>query len=360
VPPAIAVAHSHGSYHVHVAPGILERGAELIAAALGDRRTAVVTDATLLSRLGGWGITAGEAGPLVVPPGELAKTRAQWAELTDQLLARGIGRDGALIAVGGGSVGDLTGFVAATYLRGIPFVQVPTTLLAMLDASVGGKVGVDTPRGKNLVGAFHPPALVLSDPLVLASLPERDYRGGLAEAVKHGLVADQAYFAWIRENAAALGRRDPAALAHLVRRSVEIKAAVVAADEREAGQRAILNAGHTVAHALEHVSGHAVPHGEAVALGLLAESALAESLGMARATAGPLREALTALGLPTRVAPPLDPDRLLGAMRHDKKNRQDRIRFSLVEGVGRPRHEGGSWTTPAEERQIREALATIL
>src|ERR687898_1683797 len=164
-------------------------------------------------------------------------------------------------------------------MRGVPCLQVPTSLLAMLDASVGGKTGVDTAEGRNLIGAFHPPVAVLADPLVLATLPEREYRAGLAEAVKHGLIADREYFEWMEQEAGPLLARDADALQHLVRRSVEIKAEVVSEDEREGGRRAILNAGHTVAHALEQASGYAIPHGEAVGLGHLAELELAVRLG---------------------------------------------------------------------------------
>ena len=237
-----------------------------------------------------------------LPAGRASKTREQWARLTDALLEQGFGRDSGIVALGGGVAGDLAGFVAATYMRGLPYVQVPTTLLAMLDASVGGKTGVDTPQGKNLIGAFHPPAAVIADPLVLGTLPERDFRGGMAEAVKHGLIADAAYFAWMERNADALLRRDQAALTRLVRRSVEIKAEVVSGDEREAGRRAILNAGHTVAHALEHATAYALPHGEAVALGLVAECALAERsawrpTGVRRSGCRPCS---TRLGLPVQ------------------------------------------------------------
>ena len=355
----ITVTHGQGFYGVHVRTGLLAHASSLIRDVLGHRRRVVITDATLAPRLAEWQLTADDP-PLVVPPGELAKTRAQWAELTDQLLATGIGRDGAIIAVGGGSVGDVAGFVAATYLRGIPFVQVPTTLLAMLDASVGGKVGVDTTHGKNLVGAFHPPALVLADPKVLTSLPEQDYLGGMAEAIKHGLIADASYLEWIVANAALLRARDLNSIEQLVRRSVEIKASIVGADEKETGERAVLNAGHTVAHALEHVSGYALSHGESVGLGLLAECALAESTGIAKEVRARTSAALSALGLPVRAPTGLSLDALVAAMGTDKKNRAGQIRFALITSVGHPYRTGKQWTTPAEEGAIRAALATIL
>jgi 3-dehydroquinate synthase len=202
---------------------------------------------------------------VTLPAGEAHKTRDTWARATDAMLAAGCGRDTTVVALGGGVVGDLAGFVAATYLRGVPVVQVPTTLLAMLDASVGGKTAVDTPAGKNLVGAFHPPAAVLIDPALLATLPAPDLAAGAAEALKHGVIASAAHF----DDVAALlprlarGEADPAALARLVGDSVAVKAAVVAEDLTERGRRKTLNFGHTLGHAVEHASGYALRHGEA-------------------------------------------------------------------------------------------------
>jgi 3-dehydroquinate synthetase len=229
----------------------------------------------------------------------------------------------------------------------------------MLDASVGGKTGVDTPHGKNLVGAFHPPVAVIADPGTLATLPEREYRSGLAEAVKHGLIADQAYFAWMEANAAALTGRDVPALTRLIRRSVEIKAEVVAGDERESGRRAILNAGHTVAHALELVSGYEIPHGEAVALGLIVECELAEQLGIApaglrRRVAGLLAK----LGLPQRPPMRLERSGLLDTMSTDKKNRGGQIHFALAERLGEMHRKDG-WTTAVPAEAIQAAIAVL-
>jgi 3-dehydroquinate synthase len=264
-----------------------------------------------------------------------------------------------VVALGGGVTGDLAGFVAATYMRGLPYLQVPTTVVAMLDASVGGKTGVDTPNGKNLVGAFHPPAGVIADPRTLKTLPEREYRAGLAEAVKHGLIADDSYLAWIESNADAIGKRDPVTLVHLVRRSVEIKAQIVSDDERESGRRAILNAGHTVAHALEQSSGYLIPHGEAVALGLVAESYLAEVLGIA--TPGVSRRVaalLARLGLPVGLSAAIPHSRLLDNMTRDKKNKKGEIHFALLERAGEM-HQSETWTTAVPVHQIEAALATI-
>ena len=358
---AVTVRHALGSYPVYVEPGVLARLGDLVERHLALRRVALVADESVfrLLREGGLAGARWEGTVLTFPAGERSKTRETWSRLTDELLRLGFGRDSALLALGGGVAGDLAGFVAATYMRGVPFLQVPTTLLAMLDASVGGKTGVDTPQGKNLIGAFHPPVAVVADPRVLATLPDREYRAGLAEAVKHGLIADREYFGWIEATADVLIARDSAALEHLVRRSVEIKAEVVGEDEREAGRRVILNAGHTVAHALEQATEFRLSHGEAVGLGLVAEAALATGLGLATPEAGARVAALLErLGLPTRLREPVGDERILAAMASDKKNRGGGIRFALPRGLGTM---GGDpeWTIEAAEPVIRAALRAI-
>ena len=357
----VVVTHALGQYPVYVEPGGLDRLELLAREHLPGGRVAMIADAGVYALLqaGRFGRGAWEGTALTFPPGEASKTREQWARLTDALLAQGFGRDSGIVALGGGVAGDLAGFVAATYMRGVPCIQVPTSLLAMLDASVGGKTGVDTPEGKNLIGAFHPPVAVLADPRVLGTLPERDYRGGMAEAVKHGLIADADYFAWMERDAEALLRRDEAALTRLVRRSVEIKAEVVSGDEREAGRRAILNAGHTVAHALEQATAYGLPHGEAVALGLVAECALAEGLGVAPAGLGRrVAGLLGRLGLPVRLPAPLDAQRVVRAMGTDKKNRGAKVRFALPRELG-AMDEEERWTREAPEAAIRDALGAI-
>lgn len=372
--PSITVTHSQGSYQVHVEPGLLLSLHSLLVEPLGGRRLALITDDTVAARYDEWtsataahrelGARASDAGirlkpklRLTFPPGERSKTRETWSRLSDQLLAEGFDRNSAIVALGGGVVGDLAGFVAATYLRGLPYAQVPTTLLAMLDASVGGKVAVDTEQGKNLIGAFHPPAVVVADPLTLLTLPEREYRAGMAEAVKHGLIADAGYFAWIEGSIRQLGARDLRALERLIVRSVEIKASVVEADEHERGRRAILNAGHTVAHAIEQASGYAIPHGEAVAIGLVAECRLAEQLQLlAAGTADRVAMLLSRLTLPITLPQPLAIRALTEAMASDKKNRDGHIRLALPSALGAMHPGTGHWTTPVTPGDLEPAL----
>ena len=298
------------AYRVHVLPGALDAIGGVVRVAARAHRYAIITD-TNVGPLYGARARAAMAGAacevFAIPAGERHKTRATWAQVTDQMLAAGFGRDSAVIALGGGVVGDLAGFVAATFMRGIPFVQTPTSLLAMLDASIGGKTGVDTPAGKNLVGAFHEPAAVLTDPALLASLPVEHYRAGLAEALKHGVIADAAHFSAVAVTGAELrhGRPDDRSMSALIARSVEIKSAVAAGDFRESGRRKTLNFGHTIGHAIEHLSGYSQLHGEAVAIGMCVEAALAERMAIAEpGTADRVRAACEATGLPTAVVPP--------------------------------------------------------
>jgi 3-dehydroquinate synthase len=297
-----------------------------------------------------------------IPAGEAHKTRESWAALTDWMLGERCGRDTTIVALGGGVVGDLAGFVAATFMRGVPFVQCPTSLLAMVDASVGGKVGVDTPAGKNLVGAFHQPHAVVVDPTVLQTLPAAHRRAGLAEVLKHGIIADAAYL----ERAVALG---PAlvdgssiewhgpALAALIADSIEIKAAVVRQDEREGGIRQILNFGHTIGHAIEAASEFTLPHGDAVAIGMVLESELAERIGVAeRGTSEAVRAALEAVALPTTRPPQVDPSTLLDLMRSDKKARAGRVLFALPARVGAMAGADSRFGIAVDETDVRSVL----
>ena len=298
---------------------------------------------------------------LTVSAGEASKTRDMWIRLTDQMLAKGYGRDSAVIALGGGVVGDLAGFVAATFMRGIPVVQVPTTLVAMVDASIGGKTAVDTFAGKNLVGAFHPPAAVLIDPHLLATLPLRELRAGFAEVIKHGVIADEVYLREVASSASELlsaGGATSDMMISLIVRSVEIKAEVVSRDEREEGLRKILNFGHTIGHAVELVSGFSLLHGEAVAIGMALESKLAERIGLAQTgTAATVTRTLQAAGLPTDLPTNCGPEAVIDAMRSDKKGRSGKTMFALPSRIGAMAGADTGWTVSVGDAQLREVLA---
>jgi 3-dehydroquinate synthase len=299
---------------------------------------------------------------LTFPAGERHKTRETWSRLTDEMLAAGVGRDAAILAVGGGVVGDVAGFVAATYLRGIPYIQVPTTLLAMIDSSVGGKTGVDTPEGKNLVGAFHQPSLVVSDTATLATLPAAHLAAGIAEAVKHGAIADAGYLQTLAARHGQIAAREAETLRDVVARSIEIKAAIVADDEREAGRRAVLNFGHTVGHAVEASTGYALMHGEAVAMGMVLEAELGTGLGVTEpGSAETLRATLERYQLPTQPPREASSDAILQAMRYDKKVRRQAIRCTLLRRPGEiARAEDGGWTHQVTEAGIRAILDPLL
>lgn len=266
-----------------------------------------------------------------LPDGEAHKSIATLQTVLDRLAGNGAGRDTTVIALGGGVVGDIAGFAAACYMRGVAFIQVPTTLLAQVDSSVGGKTGVNHPKGKNLVGAFHQPRAVLIDTNTLSTLPERELKAGLAEVIKHGAICDPVFFAWLENNMQALLQKDPAALAHAVQRSCEIKSAVVAEDEHEAGRRAILNFGHTFGHAIERCQGYGKwLHGEAVAAGMVMA---AELSGLADAECSRLRALIEQAGLP--VTPPkMAAESWMQAMGMDKKVEQKQLRFVLLRTLG--------------------------
>lgn len=283
-------------------------------------------------------------GRFVMPAGEHEKTLARFAECLDALARLGATRDAAVYALGGGVVGDLAGFAAACWMRGIDCVQLPTTLLAMVDSSVGGKTAVDLPAGKNLVGAFHPPRAVIADTRTLSTLPERELLAGLAEVVKYGAVFDLRFFDWLERHVEALLARDDAALAEAIARSCRYKAEVVARDPYERGDRALLNFGHTFGHAIEAEQGYGagLNHGEAVAVGMVLAARLSARLGRASAGDGErLRALLSRFGLPTAVPAALDPQALLARMRLDKKAAASGLRFVLWEGIGEGRIVAG-------------------
>ncbi len=352
----ITVRHRDGAYRVNVAAGARHQLGALLAGDHAGSRAVIISDAM---------VAAAVPNPLpgveqlVFPAGEAHKVRDTWNALTDELLARHFGRDTVIVALGGGVTTDLAGFVAATFLRGVPWIAVPTTTLAMLDAAIGGKTGVDTAAGKNLVGAFHPPHAVLCDPELLATLDDRRYREGLAEAVKHAVTMDAAYADWIADHAPAILRRDPDTLTRLVHRSAELKAAVVTADERESGRRAVLNAGHTIGHAIEHAADYTIPHGEAVAIGLVLEARLGEAMRIARTgTADRIAALLGALGLPVNVPVDLDAPRIERAMAFDKKNRRGVVRAALVADWGHAHRTGDNhWTVPIDVEALHAVLS---
>jgi 3-dehydroquinate synthase len=354
------LGHPGRSYPVRIEPGVIGAGRAWEAALAGVSRGVVIADSNV-DPLYGERVERAVAGVTKEPPlrlsfpaGEASKTRETWAMLTDRMLESRVGREAAVVALGGGVTGDLAGFVAATYMRGIPLVQVPTSLLAMVDASVGGKAAVDVPAGKNLVGAFHQPAAVLADMDTLATLPERELRAGLAEAVKHGAIADAEHLAWIEAQAPALLAADGDRLGELVQRSVEIKRDVVVRDERESGPRQLLNFGHTVAHALEAVTGYRMLHGEAVAVGMVAEARIGEALQMTEpGTADRLAEVLGGVGLPVALPEGVEPRALVPYARRDKKARQGGIACSLIAGIGEP---GEEWSTVVPEEAFLTSL----
>ncbi|MGH8084059.1 MAG: 3-dehydroquinate synthase [Lysobacter sp.] len=341
-------------YTIVIGPGLLDDG-NCLATGIRGRHALLVSDANV-APLYADGVEAAlrSARPslatarFVMPAGEHEKTLARFGEVLDALAALGATRDAAVIALGGGVVGDLTGFAAACWMRGIDVVQLPTTLLAMVDSSVGGKTAVDLPAGKNLVGAFHPPRAVIADTRALRTLPERELRAGLAEVVKYGAIFDAGFLDWLDAHADALLARDDAALAEAITRSCEFKAGVVARDPREHGDRALLNFGHTFGHAIETEQGYAgttgdgLNHGEAVAVGMVLAARLAAALGLApMADAGRLEALLRRFGLPTAVPAGLTPERLLARMRLDKKADAGGIRFVLWDGAGRARLVAG-------------------
>ena len=333
-------------YDILIGRGLMARAGDHLRPLLKQPRVVVLTDETVAAlHLASLTRALDAAGiacvPIVLPPGEQTKSFSQLEEVIDRLLEARIERSSALVALGGGVIGDLAGFAASIVLRGIDFVQIPTTLLAQVDSSVGGKTGIDTRWGKNLVGSFHQPRLVLADIDTLATLPRRQVLAGYAEIVKYGLIGDAAFFAWLEDHGSALRDGDQAARQHAVKVSCAAKAQIVAADERESGARALLNLGHTFAHALEAECGYSdeLLHGEAVAIGLVMAYDLSARLGLC-----PLEDAarvqrhLASLGLPTSPSwidgRSWSSARLIEHMSQDKKVKDGRIGFVLTRGIG--------------------------
>lgn len=339
--PSLRVALGERSYPIHLGTGVLDDAA-LYAPHAAGRRAAIITNPIVaplyLDRVERALAACGtQTVRIVVPDGEGAKGWETLDRIFDELLAARCDRETLIVALGGGVVGDLAGFAAATYQRGVPFLQIPTTLLAQVDSSVGGKTAINHARGKNMVGAFYQPRAVLADIGVLGTLPPRELRAGLAEVIKHGLALDAGFAHWIEANIAPLVAGEAPALEHAVRRSCELKAAVVAEDEREAGRRALLNLGHTFGHAIEAGMGYgAWLHGEAVAAGMVMAADLSARVGLlAGGEATRVRRLVERAGLPSQGPAELPPARYLELMRVDKKVAAGRIRFVLLEAVGR-------------------------
>ena len=329
------------SYPIHIGAGLLPRAGTLLAARLPSPRAVVVSNpvvaahwlAPLRASLGATGVAV---ETLLVPDGEAHKSWQTVHDVLTRLLEIGADRATTLVALGGGVVGDLAGFAAAIYQRGIPFVQIPTTLLAQVDSSVGGKTGVNHALGKNMIGAFHQPLAVLIDVECLSTLPPREVAAGLAEVFKYGAIRARAFFEWLEANRGALVARDPAALGHAIAESCRIKAEIVAADERESGERALLNFGHTFGHAIEAAAGYGEwLHGEAVAAGMVLAAELSRRVtGLPAGDAARLGRLLAEVGLP--IAPPrIPPARWIELMARDKKVQGGAMRFVLLEALGK-------------------------
>jgi 3-dehydroquinate synthase len=357
---AITLSVELGSraYPIHIGTGLID-DATRYAPHVGGRSATVVTNTTVAplyaarveAALGRAGARAGAR--LVLPGGEADKDWQHLDRIFAALLEARADRSSILIAVGGGVVGDMAGFAASAYQRGIAHLQVPTTLLAQVDSSVGGKTAINHPLGKNMIGAFHQPAAVIADTGVLASLPAREYAAGLAEVVKYGAISDPEFLAWIEREALALNRRDPAALTHAIRRSCELKAAIVAADEREGGVRALLNFGHTFGHAIESAAGYGKwLHGEAVAMGMALAARLSAREGrITPAECARLESLLKAFGLPVE-APRFPVDTWLEYMGRDKKNEGRAITLILLDRLG-----SAAVVKDTREKALREFLA---
>ena len=351
---SLRVALGSRSYPIHIGRGLIS-SPELYAQHIGGGGAAIVTNevvAPLYLRKVKLALQGARVAEIIVADGEQAKTWHTLNQVFDALLSARCGRDTLIVALGGGVVGDLAGFAAAVYQRGVAFLQVPTTLLAQVDSSVGGKTAINHALGKNMIGAFHQPLAVISDVATLDTLPERELRSGLAEVIKHGLALDAAFFEWLESNLEKILKKDPGALTHAVRRSCELKARVVAEDERESGARALLNFGHTFGHAIEAATGYgAWLHGEAVAAGMVMAAELSALMGYVKKNeVSRVRALLERAGLPVN-GPALDPGRLLELMALDKKAAEGKTRFVVLEAMGR-----AALHTDIEERAVRQAI----
>ena len=353
-------------YRVLVGSGLLASLPDLLREHAPAHRYAVISDSTVAELYGNAVLESMRGAGLGVelfsfPAGERHKTRTHWANLTDGLLKGGFARDSCVVALGGGVVGDLAGFVAATYMRGVPVVQVPTSLVAMIDASIGGKTGVDVEEGKNLVGAFHAPNLVVADPELIQTLPREERAQGLVEAVKHGAIMDGLYLDELERDMPALLDGEVGPVERAVARSVELKAEVVSADERESGRREVLNFGHTLGHAIEGASAYGVPHGTAVAVGMSLEARLGERLGVTeRGVAERLDRIAGILEIGLLLPGGAAPREIMTYLRLDKKARLGRPRFVLLSRIGMVHRADDSWSQPVDENLVLELLNSMV
>ena len=337
-PTIVKVALDNRSYDIVIGRGVLNSLGARVKALRAGARTAIVTDSNVAKfhLKAAQAALGSEGSPIEVPPGEHSKDYATFAKVCEALIAARIERNDLVVALGGGVIGDLAGFAAATTRRGLDFVQVPTTLLAQVDSSVGGKTGIDSPQGKNLIGAFHQPLLVLADTALLDTLPKREFAAGYAEMVKYGLLADAGFFSWLESNwqdvfAGGPGRE------HAIAICCRGKAGIVARDERETGERALLNLGHTFGHALEADAGFSgkLLHGEAVATGIVLAFAFSAKRGLiSAADAERVKKHIAATGLPTAIQGKPDVDRLMALIAQDKKVKRGKLTFILVRGIG--------------------------
>ena len=359
----VHVSLGNRSYDIKIAPGLIDRFGRECARLKLAARCAIITDTNVGKRyakavFNSLATTGFSPALIIVQPGEGAKDLKMVQACYNQLAVHRLERKSFIVALGGGVVGDLAGFVAATYLRGLPFVQVPTTLLAQVDSSVGGKVGVNLKAGKNLVGAFYQPRLVLCDLNAVKTLPEREFRAGLAEVIKYGIIYDAKLFARLEHNLPKILKRDPKLLAAVVARCCEIKAEVVGRDETDDGQRAILNFGHTIGHAIENISGYGkFLHGEAIAIGQVAAAKISHKiLGLPERDAARIENVFSRAGLPVQTGmKPSKRQKLLAAMRLDKKVSGGEIKFVLAKKIGKV-----VWNQRVPENVIHDALDEIV
>ena len=359
----IEVAGASGGYQVFVGASLLASVPVVVATYAPARRLVVISD-DRVGLIHGETVAKAlrEAGHditfLTFPEGEASKTRKFWSILTDQMLEAGLQRDCAVVAVGGGVTTDLAGFVAATFLRGVPVIQVPTTTLSMVDASVGGKTGVNVRNGKNLVGAFHAPSAVVADTEVLGTLDPRFLAEGLVEAVKHGVILDEEHFLGIANRIQELILADPKESARCVTASVRLKSQVVARDEFERGLRQVLNFGHTVGHALEAATDYRLGHGRAVAFGMIAEARIGERLGLTQPkTSESLTDVLAELV--DRTALEVETSTVLGFLSADKKARDGRTRYVLLRRIGQALDQGG-WAREVDDDVVRTVVDEVI